>query len=362
MTKDLLKEQLIEYGTKLGFGLIRVTSSDPLKLWDCQIRIRREQDPDSTRLWNNMEHDPKEIMPEARSIVVALWPHTPYKANFPKGIGRCSAYYKEYPKGRQAAYKLGDFLKQAGYKIVVQPNLPAKEIAHRAGIGYFGKNALIHTQEYGSWISLHYILTDAPLTPDTGMDSISDCGDCDLCMRACPTEAIVKEGQVIPSKCIRHHMLSSDFVPVDIREKMGGRMLGCDICQMVCPFNKKGMLEAGLPSPEEMELFNIKDILKEWPTGLKNRMNSMGELIGKNYARAQKVLSMAVILAGNSKDESYMPYLIPLLKHPHPPIRGHSAWAIGEIKAHGFRNILKEALIEEKDERVRKEIYRVIDY
>ncbi len=362
MGQDLLKKQLIEYGTKLGFGLIRVTTSKPLGLWNCQIKIRKEQDPDSAYLWKNIKYDPKEIMPEARSIVVAVWSHTPYKANFPKGIGRFSAYYKEYPQGRQAAYKLGDFLEKAGYKTVVQPNLPAKEIAYRAGIGYFGKNALIHTPEYGSWISLHYILTDAPLTPDNSMDRISDCGDCDLCMRACPTGAIEKEGQVIPIKCIRHYMLSSDFVPINIREKMGSRMLGCDICQMVCPFNRKGMLEAKLPSSEEMELFKIKDILEEWSTGLKNRMNNMGELIGKNYARAQKVLSMAVILAGNSKDESYMPYLISLLKHPHPPIRGHSAWAIGKIKADGFNDILKKALIQEKDSRVREEIYRAIGH
>ena len=362
MGQDLLKKQLIVYGTKLGFGLIRVTTSKPLGLWNCQIKIRKEQDPDSAYLWKNIKYDPKEIMPEARSIVVAVWSHTPYKANFPKGIGRFSAYYKEYPQGRQAAYKLGDFLEKAGYKTVVQPNLPAKEIAYRAGIGYFGKNALIHTPEYGSWISLHYILTDAPLTPDNSMDRISDCGDCDLCMRACPTGAIEKEGQVIPSKCIRHYMLSSDFVPINIREKMGSRMLGCDICQMVCPFNRKGMLEAKLPSSEEMELFKIKDILEEWSTGLKNRMNNMGELIGKNYARAQKVLSMAVILAGNSKDESYMPYLISLLKHPHPPIRGHSAWAIGKIKADGFNDILKKALIQEKDSRVREEIYRAIGH
>ena len=362
MGQDLLKKQLIEYGTKLGFGLIRVTTSKPLGLWNCQIKIRKEQDPDSAYLWKNIKYDPKEIMPEARSIVVAVWSHTPYKANFPKGIGRFSAYYKEYPQGRQAAYKLGDFLEKAGYKTVVQPNLPAKEIAYRAGIGYFGKNALIHTPEYGSWISLHYILTDAPLTPDNSMDRISDCGDCDLCMRACPTGAIEKEGQVIPSKCIRHYMLSSDFVPINIREKMGSRMLGCDICQMVCPFNRKGMLEAKLPSSEEMELFKIKDILEEWSTGLKNRMNNMGELIGKNYARAQKVLSMAVILAGNSKDESYMPYLISLLKHPHPPIRGHSAWAIGKIKADGFNDILMKALIQEKDSRVREEIYRAIGH
>src|SRR5699024_3425811 len=121
----------------------------------------------------------------AKSIVVAVWPHTPYRLKVPTGEGRFSAYYKEYPRGRDAILLMGDFLGKVGYKAVVQPNLPAKEIAYRAGIGHFGKNSLIHTEKYGSWISLHYILTDAPLSPNKNAGEISDCGDCNLCMKAC---------------------------------------------------------------------------------------------------------------------------------------------------------------------------------
>lgn len=360
MDKDLLKQRLIEYAMDLGFGLVRVTTAEPLNLWDTQVAIRREKDPESAYLWDNIKHDPEEIMPEAKSIVVAVWPHTPHKGNFPDGMGRFSAYYKEYPKGRDAALQLGEFLEKVGYRVVVHPNLPAKEIAYKAGIGYFGKNALIHTKGYGSWISVHYILTDASLSLDKSVDKISDCGDCSLCMKACPTGAIEHEGQVTPSKCIRHYMLSPDFIPVDIREKMGNNMLGCDICQMICPFNKKGISEATLPANEELELFDIAGILNGWPAGLKKRMNSMGELIGSNYARTQKVLSTAVILAGNSKDESYVPSLTRLLEHPHPPIRGHSAWAIGKMGPANCKDILSKALEEEDDPRVREEIYKAM--
>ncbi|NLI61680.1 MAG: hypothetical protein GX375_09690 [Clostridiales bacterium] len=360
MDKGSLKLGLIEYATGLGFGIVRVASSEPFLLWDSQIAKRKEKDPQSSYRWTNMVCDPKDLMPEAKSIVVGVWPHIPYKASFPKGIGRFSAHYKEYPRGRQAANRLGQFIEEAGYHTVVHPNLPAKEIAYRAGVGYFGKNALIHTLEYGSWISLHCILTDAPLSPDKGMDRISDCGDCNLCMRACPTGAIGQEGEFTASKCIRHYMLSSDFVPVDIRDKMGGRMLGCDICQMVCPFNRESMQKSGLPSTEEMDLFKIDDILKEWSRGLKDRMNKMSRLIGGNYARAQKILSMTVIIAGNSKDKAYIPHLVNLLKHPHPPIRGHSAWAIGKIAPPDCKDILDKALKQEKDTRVRQEIYRAI--
>ena len=245
------------------------------------------------------------------------------------------------------------------------PPLPAKELALRAGLGCFGKNSLIHTRKYGSWISLHFILTDVDLNPDKGMKTITDCGDCDLCIRACPNGAIKEDGQVIPGKCLRHHMLSSEFIPSEIRDKNGNKMLGSAICQMVCPFNKSGVSEATLPSYDEMKLFDIGHILNEWSTGLKKRMDRMGDLIGRNYARSQKVLSTAVILAGNSKDKSYLPALERLLKHPHPPIRGHSAWAIGKIGslngAVHYKGVLKSALKDEDDIRVLEEIYRAMD-
>lgn len=361
MGEDLLKQRLIEYGMDLGLRNIRITTADPLELWDFQVDIRRKIDPESSNLWTNIGHDPKEIMPEARSIVVGVWPYIPYRPSFPKGIGGYSAYYEEGPKGRQAIEELRDFLEKTGYKAIAHPNLPIKEIAHRAGVGYFGKNGLIHTKEQGSWVAIHCILTNAPLSPDKAMDKISDCGDCTLCIKACPTRAIGKEGQVTPSKCIRYHMLSSDFIPVEIRGKIGNRFLGCDICQGVCPFNKEGLTKALLPSHDKMELFDIDYILSQWRAGMKSRTDEMGELIGKNYARVQKILSMAVILAGNSKDQSYIPALVELLEHPHPPIRGHSVWAIGKIGPKDYREILVRALQKEKDARVSEEIRRALD-
>lgn len=365
MDKDLLKQRLIEYGMDLGFGLIGFTDARPFELWPSQIPQRKEEDPESAYHWDNIKYDPKSLMPTAKSIIVAAWPYTPYKADFPKGIGRFSAHYKEYPKGRKAALELGSFLEKVGYEVMVHPPLPAKELALRAGLGYFGKNSLIHTRKYGSWISLHFILTNVSLSPDKGMETITDCGDCDLCIKACPNGAIKADGQVTPSKCLRHYMLSSDFIPLDIRDKVGNKMLGCDICQMVCPYNKKGVSEASLPAYDEMKLFDIGHILNEWPAGLKKRMDQMGDLIGRNYARSQKVLSTAAILAGNIKDKSYLPALERLLEHPHPPIRGHSAWAIGQIGSSSgavyYKGVLERALKDEDDTRVIEEIHRAMD-
>ena len=95
------------------------------------------------------------------------------------------------------------------------------------------------------------------------------------------------------------------------------------------------------------------------------RMDQMGDLIGRNYARSQNVLSTAAILAGNIKDKSYLPALERLLEHPHPPIRGHSAWAIGQIGSSSgavyYKGVLERALKDEDDTRVIEEIHRAMN-
>jgi len=361
MEGEVLKKELIAYGQRLGFSGIRITSAEPLEIWKQEIEKRKRIDPETNRYWKRITTDPRDILPSAKSIIVAVRAYIPYPENFPNKIGRYSAHYREYPIGREKAGRLGDFLKQRGYDVVDDPPLPAKAIAHRAGVGYFGKNGVIHINGYGSWITLHCILTNAPLPPDESMDRLSDCGSCVACVRACPTGAIQEGGMVLPDRCIRNYMLSSDFIPVDIRDKIGTRLLGCDSCQAVCPKNGEALKNANLPPENEMEVFDITKILCEWRLGLSERMKQMGELIGNNYARAQKVLSMAVIIAGNTKDPFYIPMLAETLKHPHPPIRGHSAWALGKIGGIKSLQILQRALEDEMHPQVIEEIKQALD-
>lgn len=360
MEVDILKKELLAYGKELGFSMIKVTSAEPLEIWQRGVELRNRLDPESSKHWERLTGNPKELLSDARSIIVSVLSYIPYEKNFPEGIGRYSAHYREYPKGREKIKKLGMFLEERGYEAIIDPPLPVKAIAHRAGVGHFGKNGLIHTEKYGSWITLHCILTNAPLSQDESVDKLSDCGSCEVCIQACPTGAIQGDGLILPSRCIRNYMLFSDFIPVDIRDKIGLRFLGCDICQQLCPKNREALKKAILPPKEEMAVFDISSILKEWKTGLKGRLEQMAALIGKNYGRAQKVLSMAVIIAGNTKDSAYIALLSETLNHPHPPIRGHSAWALGKIGGEESAKILRKALITEEDPRVLEEIEQAL--
>jgi len=139
--------------------------------------------------------------------------------------------------------------------------------AQKSGLGWIGKNGLIVNKEFGSFFFIAEILIDLEL--DYNSDFAQNyCGKCSRCIDACPTEAIVAPGIVDARKCISYLTIElKGEIPSEFKNKMQNRVFGCDICQDVCPFNKKSRpnSEPGfLPSPEMMNLtrdewFNINE-------------------------------------------------------------------------------------------------------
>jgi epoxyqueuosine reductase len=355
---DILKAELIERGKHLGFPVIGITDVRPFDLWCQAVEVRRTMDSKVKRVLSRLTPYPEDLMPDARAIVVAVHPYLPYPEEFPEGVPRYSAHYVEYPGARKAVEELARVIGQRGYKVMVEPPLPAKAAAYRAGVGTFGKNGLIYVGEYGSWVTLHLILTDAPLSCGSQPQDLSLCGECDRCIQACPAHAIADDGAVLPGRCLRAYMLSSEFVPVDIREKLGTRLLGCDICQMVCPRNSRITRQARLPEDDHLRPFDVYALIKALVENDRKSIEAVASLIGSNYARPQRLLSSAIIVAGNFGQPKFVPLLIKTLKHPHPPIRAYSAWALGKIGGRESMNALADALKDETDERVIQEIKR----
>lgn len=111
--------------------------------------------------------------------------------------------------------------------------------AREAGLGWIGKNSLLLSKEYGSYFFIGELITDlelsydAPFTPDY-------CGNCTRCLDACPTQAIISPRRVDARKCISYHTIENkEEAPEDLRENFRNRIFGCDICQDVCPWNKR---------------------------------------------------------------------------------------------------------------------------
>lgn len=202
-----------------------------------------------------------------------------------------------------------------------------RALAKRAGVGYFGKNCSIINDEYGSFIFLGYILTNLSLTPSDKVDE--KCGDCDLCIKACPTGALEKPYRLNPKKCISYLTQTKDNIPISFRERMGIKLYGCDTCQLVCPKNK------------DIVKFNHKEFIPEITKGymdieellrISNRefKKKYGEMAGS--WRGKTILKRnAIIALGNMKNEENLNLLINELKDPSPMIREYASWAIVNI-------------------------------
>ncbi|MGI6140357.1 MAG: epoxyqueuosine reductase [Caldicoprobacterales bacterium] len=353
-----MKGKIKSKAAELGFSQVSIIPVQPLPLWEEGIERCKTLDANSTDYWESrgLVSDFKAVMEDAKTIIAAAFPYQPKRNSNSPGQGFYSAHYEAYPKGRNAIAELGKLLTEKGYNIAIDPPVSAKQIAYISGLGRFGKNSLIHHHKLGSFLTLHTLLTNAEIRPDEiEIGEISDCGTCRLCIDACPMQAIAENGLVLASRCLRFYMLSPEIIPVEIRERIGNRIIGCDDCQIVCPRNNAVIQQTDMAEAQQ-NIFDIRKLLSDAGKGLKKHMDLIGERIGRNYARSQRILSMAVIVAGNSCDDSYIPLLAETLHHPHPPIRAHSAWAIGKLGGKNAKELLITAQAKEKDLDVQREI------
>ena len=115
--------------------------------------------------------------------------------------------------------------------------LADRAVAERAGIGWSAKNCSIITPEFGSYVYLGEMITNIPFAPDQPMED--ECGDCTLCLDACPTGALIQGGQLNAQRCIAFLTQTKTPIPEEFRAKIGNRVYGCDTCQTVCPKNRR---------------------------------------------------------------------------------------------------------------------------
>jgi len=223
----------------------------------------------------------------------------------------------------------------------------------RAGLGWLGKNCCVYLPDYGSWIFLGSILVDVELPATNPAPIASRCGDCELCVKACPTNALFAPGRINPNICISYLTQIQGFIPRHLREKIGIRLWGCDICQEVCPYNQQVkpsphscfMPQEG-PSVPVIPLLNIsssdfRQRFERTPIGWR----------GKGILQRN-----AAVVCGNLRLEEAVPELARAIKDPKPAVRGTAAWALGKIGTKKARDTLAEALALEKDPQVLAEI------
>jgi epoxyqueuosine reductase len=206
-----------------------------------------------------------------------------------------------------------------------------RDFARRAGLGWFGKNAMLLNRSLGSYFFLAGLLTDLELTPDAPHET-DHCGTCTACLDACPTEAFVSPRVLDARKCISY-LTIEHRPPVEeaIRPGLGEWVFGCDVCQEVCPWNRKAPTAADPVFRERLDLhtLDLVEVLQMDEATFRARFRGTALM----RARRVGVLRSAAIVLGNRGDPAALPVLEKALLDPEEQIREAAAWAIATIRA-----------------------------
>ncbi len=362
LSKVSLEDQVRECAFSLGFDLVGITDSGPFE-GDEKAAIKRINDghmegyPWYTKERVRKMNRPQLLLDNARSVISLATSYLttePDTGTFKNGRVARYAWGDDYHKVLKS--KLKDFCvklqeisgRDINTRVFVDDGpMNDRAAARRSGVGWFGKNTNILTPTHGSWVFLSQVITDLYLKPDSPLKKT--CGNCVKCIDDCPTGAIVAPYVIDNEKCISYLTIElRGVIPRKLRTLMGDWIFGCDICQDVCPVNKKasqGNLDAfhqrpGFSTPDLVEILNMDQA--EFSTKYKDSPIKRAKLVG--------LKRNACVALGNNGDPNAITALSTALKTTENVVRIHAAWALGTIGGKNSLEVLEEALLSEEDQ------------
>ncbi|MSR22134.1 MAG: tRNA epoxyqueuosine(34) reductase QueG [Gemmatimonadetes bacterium] len=245
-----------------------------------------------------------------------------------------------------------------------------RELARRAGLGWFGRNTmLIHPRE-GSYFFLGILLLGIELEPDPPF--VKDhCGSCRACLDACPTGALLGRDEsgapvMDAPRCISYLTIEHrGAIPGELRPLIGNRIFGCDICQEVCPFNGRFVRDATDPAyaartPEDLPGTNGPPLLAlmAMDRAAWERFSKGSPIRRAGYAGFRRNVAVAL---GNWGAPEAVPALSSAMTDPDPLVRGHAAWALGQVGSQEALATLESRRSVESDPFSRSEIEAALE-
>jgi epoxyqueuosine reductase len=218
-----------------------------------------------------------------------------------------------------------------GRAVVDTAPLLERDFARRAGLGWFGKNTMLLNKRLGSYFFLGALLLDLELQPDAPFE-MQHCGTCTACLDACPTDAFVGPGVLDARRCISYLTIElRSQIPEELRPGLGEWLFGCDVCQEVCPWNRKAPSSgepAWQPRPgmEPVDLIGVLGLSEE---EFRDRFR------GTALTRAKRsgLLRNAALVLGNRADPAALPALRRAAMDADPLIREAALWAVERIES-----------------------------
>ena len=372
-------ERIQAEARRLGFDLVGIApaepaaSADPYRAW-LEKGYHGEMAYLARREAVDRRADSAHILPGVRSVVAVAANYHAHPLPTQLGDDPARGVLSSYAWGSDYHDVLVSRLRQLGAWVEAEIGEPVtwrayvdtgpvleRELAARAGLGFVGKNTSLIHPGLGSWLFLGELLLTVELPPLAGEAPGGTCGRCSRCLDACPTSALVEPYVLDARRCISYLTIElKGPIPRALRPLMGNRIFGCDICQEVCPWNRRFARPATEPAfqprPEGMAP-HLLDLIALDEEGFRRRFR------GSPVRRAKRrgLLRHVCVALGNWGDPAAVPALAHAVHDREPLIRGHAAWALGRIATEEARQELGQALNAEEDEWVREELRWSVD-
>ena len=363
-----LSARIKEEAQRLGFALVGISEvklpphEESFARW---LRQGLAGELDYMKRTEALRRDPEKLVPWAVSVIsVGMNYYTAFPR--PEQVNEAKGWISRYAWGDDYHDMMKDKLEallirvQELYPVPVQGRafvdsgpVLERDLAGVAGLGWIGKNTHLISPRKGSWFFLGELFVDLPLAYDR---PIRDrCGRCELCLKACPTDAFIGPYVLDARRCISYLTIElKGWMPRHLRPLVGNHVFGCDICQEVCPYNVKAKASpedayqprAGLHAPQLIPLLAL------------DRDEFGRRFKGSPILRAKRrgFLRNVAVALGNLKCLEAVPALIRALDDEEPLVRGHAAWALGQIGSQSAMDALEERRRIENDSAVRHEI------
>ena len=335
-----IKEEIINLAKEIGISKIGFTTADDFDYLEKSLRLAVEEGRNSGFEHKNIEEriKPKLSLASAKTIIsiAVAYPHKlkqqPQKTAYKRGKFTPNSWGLDYhyvlqEKLDRLAKGIEELTADFEYKGMVDTGaLVDTAVAQRAGIGFIGKNGLVISKEFGSYMFLGELITNLDIEPDQPVDY--GCGDCNRCVTACPTSCLIGDGSMNAKRCLSFQTQDKGVMDLEFRKKIKTVIYGCDICQICCPYNK------GLDNPLTTEIdpeLSHPELLPflELSNGqFKEKFGHVaGSWRGKNILQRNAIIALA-----NANDRSAIPKLLEIIDKGQNPIHVATAiWALSQL-------------------------------
>ena len=335
-----IKEEIIKLSKEIGISKIGFTTANDFDYLEKSLRLAVEEGRNSGFEHKNIEEriKPKLSLASAKTIIsiAVAYPHKlkqqPQKTAYKRGKFTPNSWGLDYhyvlqDKLDRLAKGIEELTADFEYKGMVDTGaLVDTAVARRAGIGFIGKNGLVISKEFGSYMFLGELITNLDIEPDQPVDY--GCGDCNRCVTACPTSCLIGDGTMNAKRCLSFQTQDKGIMDLEFRKKIKTVIYGCDICQICCPYNKG--LDNPLATEIDPELAHpeLLPFLELSNGQFKEKFGHIaGSWRGKNILQRNAIIALA-----NANDRSAIPKLLEIIDKGQNPIHIATAiWALGQL-------------------------------